>query len=409
MPASIKAVAKGSGKFVPVSIDDDDDDDYDAPKPPPPGAPAWLATFADIATNLMAFFVLILGFAKFDEPSFKKMAGSMRETFGTEVVSPVLEYMDGGTVLELDFRPQGMPADPVQGEEPPRGDEGQWQDRGGADEGRAPSDGAGLGSGAASDESASAAAQEAAKAAAQALMEALANGEVRVEQGQKQVTVRLPEDASGPSAERVAEALASLAGTEPEIVEEPGDQSAPPDEPAEEGTGEAAPGDGGEGGTAAGRATSPGFAKAKLSVALRDQSAQGLVEVERRDGSVFVTVGAGGAFASGSAELTPEAEAIMDAISQNALGPNATITVTGHTDNVPLGDSPFVDNFGLGAARASAVVRALVDRGTVAPTQVTAVSKGETMPVADNSTDEGREKNRRVEIQIDYDDVPGAD
>ncbi len=132
------------------------------------------------------------------------------------------------------------------------------------------------------------------------------------------------------------------------------------------------------------------------------------MEVERRDGSVFVTVGAGGAFASGSADLTPEAQEIMAQIAATALGPDATITVTGHTDNVPLSGSPFHDNFGLGAARATSVVRELVGSGQIAPTQITAVSRGETAPVADNSTDAGREKNRRIEIEIDYGTAEGG-
>lgn len=389
----MSASAKGlKAKSAPVNIDDDDDDDDDdAPKPPPAGAPAWLATFADIATNLMAFFVLILGFAKFDEVNFHKMAGSMRETFGTEVVAPVLEHMEGGTILEMEFLPQGMPADPVEGEEPPRGDEGQWQDRGGDSPERSTGE-----------QSAAAAREAAAQQAASALMQALAEGQVKVEQGEKQVTVRLPEGEAGPSAETVAEALAQMAGTRAEPVETPSDATLPAKEAAEEGTGEPAPGTGGAGGPSAGRGTSPGFAEAKLNVALKQQMAQGMVEVERRDGKVFVTVGAGGAFQSGSADLTAEAEAIMDTVSAAALGPNTTVTVTGHTDNVPLSASPYVDNFGLGAARASSVVRALVDRGAVEAGQVTAVSKGETAPVADNATEEGRARNRRIEIEIDY-------
>lgn len=391
MAAAAKAVMKA--KSAPVEIDEDDEE---CPKPPPAGAPAWLATFADIATNLMAFFVLILGFAKFDEPSFKKMAGSMRETFGTQVVAPVLEHMEGGTVLELQFLPQGMPADPEQSEEPPRGNEGQWEDRSGSDASSTNGESA-----------ADKGAQSAAKAAAQALMEALANGDVKVEQGDQQVTIRLPEGKDGPSPQKVAEALASLAGTEAEQVGEPAPAAAPPDQPAEAGTGEAAPGSGGAGGPSAGAGTSPGFAEAKLSVALKDQMAQGLVEVERRDGSVFVTVGAGGAFASGSAELTEQAREIMAEIAQDALGPNTVVTVTGHTDDVPLSESPFVDNFGLGAARASAVVRELIDSGIVPAGQVTAVSKGDTAPLAPNDSDEGREKNRRVEIEIDYDGAQG--
>lgn len=405
----------------PPVVEEEDDDD--SPPCPLVGAPAWLATFADIATNLMAFFVLILGFAKFDEVSFKKMAGSMRETFGTEMVSPILENQPGKMIIEMDYKPQGMPPDSVEGEEPPSGDEGPNTKRDGPADGRAPEE-----PGQQSAEEA--AAEEAAKAAGEALMQALASGGLEVEQGGDRVTVKLKEGVDQPTAEQVAEALSSLtSGTEGDGAEsgkdgtqqgeqsggdvagegaveqaaaEPAQQQAAPDQPAEEGTGEAAPGSGGQGGTSTGRATSPGFAEAKLSVALRDQAAQGLVEVERRDGSVFVTVGAGGAFASGSADLTEQAREIMRQISLSALGPNATITVTGHTDNVPLSSSPFVDNFGLGAARASSVVRELLESGEVDPSQVTAVSKGETSPVADNATPEGREKNRRIEIEIDY-------
>ncbi|MEZ5753676.1 MAG: OmpA family protein [Paracoccaceae bacterium] len=67
-----------------------------------------------------------------------------------------------------------------------------------------------------------------------------------------------------------------------------------------------------------------------------------------------------------------------------------------------------MDNFGLGAARASSVVRELVESGGVNAAQITAVSKGETAPVADNATAEGREKNRRIEIEIDYGTPDGA-
>lgn len=394
MAAPLKVVSKTPGKFVPVDVDSDDDDDDDAPKPAPAGAPAWLATFADIATNLMAFFVLILGFARFDEPSFQKMAGSMRETFGTTVVPTIAPNPANGTVLELDFIPQGSSSEPAPGEEAPRGAPGEGE----------------VGNGPVNDTTGvpPSPSREAAREAAQALMQALEEGNLEIEQGQKHVTLRLPDTEEAPTAEQVAAALANLGNAE-QPVEDATTKTDPPDEQAEAGTGEAAPGQGGEGGPEAGRGTSPGFAEAKLSVALRDQKAQGLVDVERRDGAVFVTLGAGGAFDSGSAELTPEALAIIETLSDQALGPNVRVTVTGHTDNVPLAGSPFVDNFGLGAARASAVVHALVEEGVIAPDQITAVSKGETMPVADNTTEEGRAKNRRVVIEVDYEGESTAD
>ena len=58
----------------------------------PSMAPAWMATFADMATLLMAFFVLILSFTEMDEPSiFKEVSGSMSDSFGVQREVPSVE------------------------------------------------------------------------------------------------------------------------------------------------------------------------------------------------------------------------------------------------------------------------------------------------------------------------------
>lgn len=394
MAANVRQLA-AKAAVAPV-IDDDDDDD--CPKCPPVGAPAWLATFADIATNLMAFFVLILGFAKFDEPSFEKMAGSMRETFGTRMIAPIMPNPEDGTVIDLNFdgrasdgkEPAAEGAAPAEESSPPQDDR-----RGEAK----------------TEEDQQAEAQG--KAAAKALLEALASGEIKVEQGDQSVTLRLPEGEGQPNAKALAEALAKAAGT----VAEPAPKAdaarstdvAAGAEPATGDTqrAEGEVGQGGDGGSASGPGRSPGFAKAKLSVALDQEIAEGLVTVERRDGRIYLTVGEGGGFVSGSADLTPEARDLLARIVTSALSPDTTITVTGHTDNIPLGGgSPFMDNLGLGAARAAAVVRELVASGRVDPARINAVSKGDSAPIADNETEEGRAKNRRIEIEIDYPQVP---
>ena len=66
---------------------------------PPKGAPAWMATFADMATLLMAFFVLILSFAEFNVPKFKQISGSMKNAFGIQRVIPTVEQPKGTTIL----------------------------------------------------------------------------------------------------------------------------------------------------------------------------------------------------------------------------------------------------------------------------------------------------------------------
>ena len=87
-----------------------EEEEEECPKCPPVGAPAWMATFADMATLLMAFFVLILSFAEFNVPKFKQISGSMKNAFGIQRVIPVVEPPKGTTILSLNFSPNPTPA-----------------------------------------------------------------------------------------------------------------------------------------------------------------------------------------------------------------------------------------------------------------------------------------------------------
>ena len=372
MAANVKALPK------PVKPEIEEEQEHDCPKCPPVGAPAWMATFADMATLLMAFFVLILAFANFDEVSFKKLAGTMRDAFGTQFIVP-LENAPGATVIEMDFRPNYTPPQDDNNPDTPGGDPAEGKDQSQNDN---PVDAA-------------------AKAMARAIRQALADGELTVESDEGTVTVKLPPGAGKAEAEALADAIAAAAGTR---AEHAGD------------TGSAQGGDQGLAGTGAAgssaqddaRQYSAGIAEARLQVALREEIGQGLVAVERREDKVFVTVGAGGAFPSGSDDLTESARQIMTRLGTAAEGKNATVTVTGHTDDVQISGGRFRDNWDLASARASAVVRALAETGAVDPDRMTAVSRGESDPIADNATEEGRERNRRIEIEMTF-DAPAAD
>ena len=118
---------------------------------------------------------------------------------------------------------------------------------------------------------------------------------------------------------------------------------------------------------------------------------------------MIITVGSGGAFKSGSAELTTKAREIMAKIVEQNKKGNSEILVMGHTDNVPLTfGSNYRDNWDLAAARASSVVQELSKAKTIPSEKLKAISFGETKPLEQNDTREGREKNRRIEIEIKY-------
>jgi chemotaxis protein MotB len=89
---------------------EEEQEDEECPKCPPVGAPAWMATFADMATLLMAFFVLILSFAEFNVPKFKQISGSLKNAFGVQKIIPVVEQPKGTTVLSLNFSPSPAPS-----------------------------------------------------------------------------------------------------------------------------------------------------------------------------------------------------------------------------------------------------------------------------------------------------------
>ena len=141
----------------------------------------------------------------------------------------------------------------------------------------------------------------------------------------------------------------------------------------------------------------------ELKIALKQQIDQGLVAVEQDEDRVIVTVGAGGAFASGSADLTPEAISIMQQIAGVNAENDSEITVSGHTDDVPLiFGSRYRDNWDLAAARSASVVQSLSADGVITDNRLEAISYGESRPVDSNDTSAGRSKNRRIEIEINY-------
>lgn len=106
-------------------------------------------------------------------------------------------------------------------------------------------------------------------------------------------------------------------------------------------------------------------------------------------------------FDSGSAELKEEAKPLMDKIGQLlARYAQSTIEIEGHTDNVPIHNARFADNNELSSFRALSVFNYFMETTFLDPATIKHSGRGEYLPVADNSTPEGRAQNRRVEIKI---------
>lgn len=109
-------------------------------------------------------------------------------------------------------------------------------------------------------------------------------------------------------------------------------------------------------------------------------------------------------FDSGEADLKPEGQSVLSQIAGVLTQhTNKQIYVIGHTDNVPIRASAYsryTSNWELSTARATAAVKYLTETGGVDPSRLAAVGYGEFHPVADNSTPEGRAKNRRIAVVI---------
>jgi len=126
---------------------------------------------------------------------------------------------------------------------------------------------------------------------------------------------------------------------------------------------------------------------------------EGLVNVTRDDAWVELELNTTFMFPSGSTRLQDEAVPVLRKVAQVLQKyPNA-IQVEGFTDNLPISTPAFPSNWELSAARAANVVHLFMDVG-VAPERMSAIGYGEYQPVADNTSPEGRRRNRRVVVVV---------
>ena len=107
-------------------------------------------------------------------------------------------------------------------------------------------------------------------------------------------------------------------------------------------------------------------------------------------------------FTSGATTLSPEGRELIVELVQEINQQPYQIAVLGFTDNVPVGPKlaeRYPSNWELAGARAASVVRVMQEEGVPA-SQLIAISRGETGPIASNDTAEGRAENRRIDVRI---------
>lgn len=123
--------------------------------------------------------------------------------------------------------------------------------------------------------------------------------------------------------------------------------------------------------------------------------------VEMKNGKVYVSMTDKLLFKSGDATVEAKGKDALKRLAEVLnKNPDVTLAIEGHTDNVPIKTALYKDNWDLSAARSTNVVRLLSEEYKMDPHRLTASGKGEYFPVADNSSVEGKARNRRTEIVL---------
>ncbi len=135
--------------------------------------------------------------------------------------------------------------------------------------------------------------------------------------------------------------------------------------------------------------------------AIAENNLSGDIDIEFTSQFVQLTLNGAVLFDSGSVELKPSALPILDKVGVILERYSSSIIeIEGHTDNVPMSGAKYSNNDELSDGRALSVFNYIIDNTNLDPAIIKHSGRGEYVPIADNSTPEGRAKNRRVEIRI---------
>ena len=152
---------------------------------------------------------------------------------------------------------------------------------------------------------------------------------------------------------------------------------------------------------------------AELQKSLEEEIEQGLVTLEREEGRIIIRIHEQGSFGSGSARLDPSFHQVMAKISRVLATSPGQITVTGHSDNIPISTGRFRSNWELSSARAVTVLHSMLRNPDIAEPRVIVQGLADTQPLVANDSPQNRARNRRVELILtrgldeNFDDLDG--
>ena len=344
------------------------------------GSPPWMATFADMATLLMAFFVLILSFSHVNVPRYKEVSGSMRSRFGVQELVPIVEAPTADNMVATQYRQ--MVTDTTAAnvlEEQRTREEQSEEDELDIDDGPGESK------------------TNAQEEVEQVLAKEIAEGKVLVSVVDGTVIIDAIEpndleDNTGKINQDTILLLAKISTIQSDADSLVRVQGAQFTSSAKSNIDQ--PNSGGISSQAEDQLS-------QIRANLSNEINLGLAEVFQDGELIIIRLTDRGGFESGSARLKADFTSLLNSVGDSLAGASGLIQIEGHTDNVAMSfGNRYRNNWDLSSARAASVADYLQEGGSISPGSMVVKGFADTKPIASNDSATGRSQNRRIEVVV---------
>ena len=344
------------------------------------GSPPWMATFADMATLLMAFFVLILSFSHVNVPRYKEVSGSMRSRFGVQELVPIVEAPTADNMVATQYRQ--MVTDTTAAnvlEEQRTREEQSEEDELDIDDGPGESK------------------TNAQEEVEQVLAKEIAEGKVLVSVVDGTVIIDAIEpndleDNTGKINQDTILLLAKISTIQSDTDSLVRVQGAQFTSSAKSNIDQ--PNSGGISSQAEDQLS-------QIRANLSNEINLGLAEVFQDGELIIIRLTDRGGFESGSARLKADFTSLLNSVGDSLAGASGLIQIEGHTDNVAMSfGNRYRNNWDLSSARAASVADYLQEGGSISPGSMVVKGFADTKPIASNDSATGRLQNRRIEVVV---------